>query len=71
MPAFTADFFGSKNLGANYGFVFIGWGLGFLMPLLAGYIKDYTGSYDLAFYLSAALIISAVLMCKFVKKPAS
>ncbi len=70
MPAFTADFFGSKNLGANYGFVFIGWGLGFLMPLIAGYIKDYTGSYDLSFYISAALLISAVLMCKFVSKPA-
>ncbi|MFH0821418.1 MAG: OFA family MFS transporter [Pseudomonadota bacterium] len=69
MPAFTADFFGAKNLGANYGFVFIGWGLGFLMPLFAGYIKDYTGSYDTAFYLSAALLISAVITCRFISKP--
>jgi MFS transporter, OFA family, oxalate/formate antiporter len=69
MPAFTADFFGAKNLGANYGFVFIGWGLGFLMPLFAGYIKDYTGSYDTSFYLSAALLIAAVVTCKFIKKP--
>jgi MFS transporter, OFA family, oxalate/formate antiporter len=69
MPAFTADFFGAKNLGANYGFVFIGWGLGFLMPLFAGYIKDYTGSYDVAFYLSAALLIAAVVTCRFISKP--
>ncbi len=69
MPAFTADFFGSKNLGANYGFVFIGWGLGFLMPLIAGYIKDYTGSYDLSFYISAALLISATLMCAIIRRP--
>jgi MFS transporter, OFA family, oxalate/formate antiporter len=69
MPAFTADFFGAKNLGANYGFVFIGWGLGFLMPLVAGYIKDYTGSYDLSFYISAGILLVAVAFCKFISKP--
>lgn len=70
MPAFTADFFGPRNLGANYGFVFIGWGFGFLTPLIAGYIKDYTGSYDIAFYLSSVILITAVIMCKFIYKPA-
>lgn len=70
MPAFTADYFGSKNLGANYGFVFIGWGLGFLMPLAAGFIKDYTGSYDLSFYISAGVLIVAVLLSCALKKPA-
>ena len=70
MPAFTADFFGSKNLGINYGLVFLGWGLGFLMPLIAGYIKDSTGSYSLSFYISAAVLIIAVILCRFLKKPA-
>ncbi len=69
MPAFTADFFGSKNLGVNYGFVFLGWGLGFLMPLIAGYIKDSTGSYSLSFYISAVILIVAVILCRFLKKP--
>ncbi len=69
MPAFTADFFGARNLGANYGFVFIGWGLGFLMPLVAGYIKDYTGSYDLSFYISATLLIIAVVMSRYIQRP--
>jgi MFS transporter, OFA family, oxalate/formate antiporter len=69
MPAFTADFFGSKNLGANYGFVFIGWGLGFLMPLVAGYIKDLTGSYDHSFYISAIVLIVAVALSRVIKKP--
>ena len=40
MPSFTADFFGPKNLGINYGLVFIGWGLGFFMARLGGTIKD-------------------------------
>ncbi len=69
MPAFTADFFGSKNLGVNYGFVFLGWGLGFLMPLIAGYIKDSTGSYNLSFYISASILILAVFLCRLLKKP--
>jgi len=69
MPAFTADFFGSKNLGVNYGLVFLGWGLGFLMPLIAGYIKDSTGSYSLSFYISAVILIVAVILCRFLKKP--
>jgi OFA family oxalate/formate antiporter-like MFS transporter len=69
MPAFTADFFGSKHLGVNYGLVFLGWGLGFLMPLLAGYIKDSTGSYNLSFYLSAGVLIAAVILCRLLKRP--
>ena len=70
MPAFTSDLFGSKNLGVNYGLVFLGWGLGFLMPLMAGYIKDSTGSYSLSFYISAAILIVAVILCRFLRKPA-
>src|SRR5439155_18939261 len=27
LPALTADFFGPKNLGFNYGLVFVGWGV--------------------------------------------
>lgn len=69
LPAFTADFYGAKNLGFNYGLVFLGWGLGFLMPLIAGYIKDYTGSYDLSFYISATLLILAVILVRITKRP--
>ncbi|MBW2571791.1 MAG: MFS transporter [Deltaproteobacteria bacterium] len=50
MPSYTADFYGPKNLGFNYGLVFMGWGFGAFMPKLAGKIKDVTGSYDQAFY---------------------
>lgn len=69
MPSFTADFFGSKHLGANYGLVFLGWGLGFLMPLLAGYIKDVTGSYSLSFHISAIVLIAAVILSRPTKRP--
>jgi len=69
MPAFTADFFGPKNLGMNYGLVFIGWGLGFFMTRLAGTIKDITGSLDWAFYLSAMVLIVAVVVSWVTKRP--
>jgi OFA family oxalate/formate antiporter-like MFS transporter len=57
MPALTADLFGSRYLGANYGFVFLGWGLAFCGPLGAGVIRDRTGTLELAFYGSAVLLI--------------
>jgi len=56
-------------LGINYGLVFLGWGLGFLMPLIAGYIKDSTGSYSLSFYISAGVLILGVILSRILKKP--
>ena len=69
MPAFTADFFGPKNLGFNYGLVFIGWGLGFFMARLGGTIKDITGSLNWAFYISAMVLIIAVILSRITKRP--
>lgn len=69
MPALTADYYGSKNLGTNYGLVFLGWGLAFFVPQLAGYIKDLTGSLDNAFYLSGGLLVAAVLLSLLLRRP--
>jgi len=69
MPAWTADFYGSKNLGLNYGLVFLGWGIAFFIPQLAAGIKDATGNLDAAFYLSGGLLVAAVVGSRFVVKP--
>lgn len=69
LPSFTADFYGPKNLGMNYGLVFLGWGMGFFMARLGGTIKDLTGSLDLAFYISGALLIAAVILAKVTSRP--
>ncbi|MDP3182499.1 MAG: MFS transporter [Desulfobaccales bacterium] len=69
MPAYTADFFGPKNLGMNYGLVFIGWGLGFFMARLGGTIKDVTGTLDWAFYISGLVLIIAVGLSWVTKRP--
>ncbi len=40
-PAITADYFGNKNVGSNYGWMFTAYGIaGLAGPLLAGYFKD-------------------------------
>ena len=69
MPSYTADFYGPKNLGFNYGLVFMGWGFGAFMPKLAGRIRDATGSYDMAFYIAGGLLILACVIALVTKKP--
>lgn len=42
MPSLTADYFGPKNVGANYGLVFSAWGIcGFLVPGYFARIMDH------------------------------
>jgi len=44
-PAITADYFGNKEVGRNYGWVFTAYGVaGILGPLLAGVFKDAAAS---------------------------
>ena len=69
MPSYTSDFYGPKNLGMNYGLVFLGWGMGAFMPKLAGRIRDATGSYDGAFYVAGGLLILAIVIALITKKP--
>jgi OFA family oxalate/formate antiporter-like MFS transporter len=71
MPAITADFYGPKNLGLNYGLVFVGWGAAFMVPLAASAIQKETGRWDGAFYLSAGLLVAAVLVSRLIRKPSS
>lgn len=40
-PAVTKDYFGLKNFGVNYGWVFTAWGVGgFVLPMMSGKIYD-------------------------------
>ena len=40
-PAITADYFGNKNVGRNYGWMFTAYGIaGIIGPQLAGFFKD-------------------------------
>lgn len=62
-PSLTADLFGSRNLGANYGWVFTAYGVaGISGVALGNYSVDLGGSYFAAFAIAAGLCaLSAIL----------
>jgi len=66
----TADFFGTKNLGVNYGFVFTSYGVaGIFGPILGGRVFDLTGSYLYAFAPAGILCLIAAVLSFFTKPP--
>ncbi len=70
-PSTCADYWGTKNLGLNYGILFTAWGVGGVFgPILAGKIADSSGSYQMAYVISAALLIMAAILTFFTKAPA-
>lgn len=65
-PAATADNWGTKNMGLNYGLLFTGWGVGGVLgPLLAGKIADATGSYVGAYNIAGLLVMAAFVLAMF------
>ncbi|MBN1910508.1 MAG: OFA family MFS transporter [Pirellulales bacterium] len=62
-PLLTAESFGTKNLGANYGAVFTAYGIGGIAgPLLAGRVWDWAGSYYWAFIPAGVACLLAMLL---------
>jgi len=56
----TADFYGTRNLGLNYGILFTAWGAaGILGPSIGGRVFDAFGDYRFAFYAASALALVA------------
>jgi OFA family oxalate/formate antiporter-like MFS transporter len=69
-PTATADFFGSKNLGANYALVFTAYGLsGIIGPILGGRVFDMTGNYLWAFIPASALCFIGAILSLSTKEP--
>lgn len=62
-PSSTADYYGTKNVGSNYGVLFTAYGVaGITGALAAGLIVDFTGSYILAFTITGVLAIIAIIL---------
>ncbi|HSP10901.1 MAG TPA: OFA family MFS transporter [Salegentibacter sp.] len=63
LPAFIADLFGTKELGAIHGYLLTTWSLGGLIgPTLVSQIYTRTGSYIPVFYVFAVLIAIAFII---------
>jgi OFA family oxalate/formate antiporter-like MFS transporter len=62
-PATTADQWGTRNMGLNYGVLFTAWGVGGVVgPTLAGRIADRTGSYAGAYDVAGLLLMFAFVL---------
>ncbi len=62
-PAATAQFFGPKHYGKNYGFLFTGYGVGAVIGTsLSGHLRDLLGSYIYVFYPVTALMVFGILL---------
>ena len=63
MPAATADFYGVKNLGVNYGILFTAFGVaGVLGSMLGGRVRDLTQTYGVAYLIVAGALVLAALL---------
>jgi len=66
----SADFYGTKNIGFNYGLLFAAWGVaGVFGPFLGGRVYVATGEYRLAFFIGSAAALAALLVLAFARDP--
>ncbi|MCL2462839.1 MAG: OFA family MFS transporter [Defluviitaleaceae bacterium] len=64
-PAFTADQFGLRSFGANYGIMFMAWGFaGIAAPVAADFLYDASGDFNAA-YIICAVTMAAMLCLNF------
>jgi OFA family oxalate/formate antiporter-like MFS transporter len=66
----TADLYGTRNLGLNYGVLFTAWGVaGTLGPGIAGRVFDRFGDYRYAFFSATVFALIALFSLSFAKAP--
>lgn len=77
MPSFTADFYGARNVGANYGILFSAWGAcGFLVPRYFAGIMDraraagnIAAGYQEVYWTLAGLALVGAVIALMVRPP--
>jgi MFS family permease len=71
MPSLVADWFGTRHLGVNYGWVLLAWSFaGVAGPGFVALVKDRTGSFAGALPATAALLVVAMVLPIVVRAPA-
>jgi len=70
MPSFNADYFGTKYMGVNYGWLLTAWGVaGIVGPFIAARAKDFSGSYVGAFLPIAIMLTISAFLPLITRKP--
>ena len=66
----SADFFGTKHLGLNYGLLFTAYGVaGFIGPYIGGRVFDAFDDYRYAFFIAAGLAVVALISLAMARPP--
>jgi OFA family oxalate/formate antiporter-like MFS transporter len=66
----SADFYGTKNVGFNYGLLLLAWGVAAIFgPFLGGRVYVATGEYRVAFSVAAGLSVVALATLFLAKNP--
>jgi OFA family oxalate/formate antiporter-like MFS transporter len=72
MPAFAADYFGSKNVGPIYGLMLTAWGFASAFgPLLIAYMREASGAYEGALHVIAGVMAVSMLLPIFMHPPST
>jgi OFA family oxalate/formate antiporter-like MFS transporter len=70
MPAFTADYFGPKNVGPIYGLMLTAWSFASLFgPLYIARMRELTGTYAGALHVIAVMMLVSILLPIIVRPP--
>jgi OFA family oxalate/formate antiporter-like MFS transporter len=70
MPAFTADYFGPKNVGPIYGLMLTAWSFASAVgPLFIAYMRESSGSYRGALHVIAGVMAVSILLPILVSPP--
>jgi MFS transporter, OFA family, oxalate/formate antiporter len=70
MPAFAADYFGSRNVGPIYGLMLTAWGFASAFgPLLIAYMRQAKGSYGEGLHVIAGVMAVSIVLPLIVSPP--
>jgi OFA family oxalate/formate antiporter-like MFS transporter len=66
----SADFYGTRNVGFNYGLLLLAWGVAAILgPFLGGRVFVATGEYRFAFFVAAGLSLVALATLFLARNP--
>ena len=72
LPAFAADYFGSKNVGPIYGLLLTAWGFASAFgPLLIAYMRQSSGSFTSGLHVIAGIVAVSMILPILVSPPKS
>lgn len=71
MPSYSAQYFGTKYMGLNYGMVLTAWGFAALIgPVLVARVRDLSGSFEGMLPMIAIALLASVILPLVTRRPA-